>query len=404
MLYGLFEARKLLHAEQTAKPEVAPGLVVVEGYMDVIACQRAGVAGVASMGTALTEEQMEALWKLHEEPTLCFDGDAAGKRAAARAMDRALPLLQPGRSFRFAFPEGGKDPDDVLRDQGAAALKGQLAKTQPFVQALFERERDLDPLSTPESYAGLKVRLRKLAGAIADRDLGQMYREALLDRFEELRGLSRPATTLSGAGRAMAEARWSGKPRKAARWAPPQTSRPLPVTEERTRALRSAPSLLAAAVAKGVLDHPEFVDERLESLVVQGFCDPRLEGLAHAVVTARMQAEPLDSQDLDRHLRSLGLQPEVDDIASVAAKSGAPFLEPDAAPDAARELWSQAYDHLIRITALERAFADAKTDLERDHDYPTLGRLKAERDAAQRAVRAGTLWSSEASTEGAPLH
>ncbi len=404
VLYGLFEARKLLHAEQTAKPEVAPGLVVVEGYMDVIACQRAGVAGVAAMGTALTEEQMEALWKLHEEPTLCFDGDAAGKRAAARAMDRALPLLQPGRSFRFAFPEGGKDPDDVLREHGAGVLKAQLAKTQPFVQALFERERDLEPLGTPESYAGLKVRLRKLAGAIADRDLGQMYREALLDRFEALRGLSRPATTLSGAGRAMAEARWSGKPRKGARWSPPQTSRPLPVTEERTRAMRAQPSLLAAAVAQGVMQHPDFIDERLESLVVQGFCDTRLEGLAHALVTARVQAQTLDSQALERHLRALGLQPEVDDIASVAAKSGAPFLGDDLPPEAARALWSQAYDHLIRITALERAFADAKADLERDHDYPTLGRLKAERDAAQRAIRAGTLWSSEPSTDGAALH
>ena len=404
VLYGLFEARKLLHAEQTAKPEVAPGLVVVEGYMDVIACQRAGVAGVASMGTALTEEQMEALWKLHEEPTLCFDGDAAGKRAAARAMDRALPLLQPGRSFRFAFPEGGKDPDDVLRERGAGVLKTQLAKTQPFVQALFERERDLEPLGTPESYAGLKVRLRKLAGAIADRDLGQMYREALLDRFEELRGLSRPATTVSGAGRALAEARWSGKPRKGARWAPTPSTRPLPVTEEKTRAMRAAPSLLAAAVAQGVMQHPDFVDDRLESLVVQGFCDPRLEGLAHAVVTARVQAENLDTQALERHLRALGLQSEVDEIALVAAKSGAPFLGADLPVEAARVLWSQAYDHLIRITALERAFSDAKTDLERDHDYPTLGRLKAERDAAQRAVRAGTLWSSGESDEGAPLH
>lgn len=114
--------------------------------------------------------------------------------------------------------------------------------------------------------------------------------------------------------------------------------------------------------------------------------------------------KPLDSQALERHLRSVGLQPEIDDIASVAARSGAPFLGADVAPEAARALWSLAYDHLIRITALERAFADAKTDLERDHDYPTLGRLKAERDAAQRAVRAGTLWSADGSTPEVSLH
>jgi DNA primase len=97
LLYGLFEARKLLStgavgAASTGGP-VDVGLVVVEGYMDVIACQRAGVAAVAPMGTALTEQQMERLWRLHPEPTLCFDGDGAGQRAAARSIERAMPLL-----------------------------------------------------------------------------------------------------------------------------------------------------------------------------------------------------------------------------------------------------------------------------------------------------------------------
>ena len=95
---------------------------------------------------------------------------------------------------------GGKDADDVLREHGAPALRDQLASSRPFVEVLFERERLVEPLETPEAYAGLKARLRKLAGAIADRDLSQMYREALLDRFETLRTLARPAATLSGAG------------------------------------------------------------------------------------------------------------------------------------------------------------------------------------------------------------
>ena len=93
--------------------------------MDVIACQQAGVAVVAAMGTALTEDQMEPLWRLHPERTLCFEGDAAGRRAAWRTLDRAPPLLQPGRSG-FCAPEGGKDPDEVLREQGEVALMAQL--------------------------------------------------------------------------------------------------------------------------------------------------------------------------------------------------------------------------------------------------------------------------------------
>ena len=87
LLYGLPEARKILHAGPPSADGEDNALVVVEGYMDVIACQRAGVAAMAPMGTALTEEQMEVLWRLHPEPTLCFDGDGAGRRAASRAID-----------------------------------------------------------------------------------------------------------------------------------------------------------------------------------------------------------------------------------------------------------------------------------------------------------------------------
>jgi DNA primase len=182
VLYGLPGARTLLHAGgETA------ALVVVEGYMDVIACQRAGVAAVAPLGTALTEEQMAVLWRLHPEPTLSFDGDGAGQRAANRTLDRALPLLKPGRTFRFAVVKGGKDPDEVLREQGAAALKSQLHDTQPFIEVLFARElQAAQPLDTPERRTALKVRLRTLAAAIADAELSQSYRKALLGRFEAL--------------------------------------------------------------------------------------------------------------------------------------------------------------------------------------------------------------------------
>src|SRR6185312_17520447 len=208
VLYGLYDARKILGAGDAGAP-----LVVVEGYMDVIACQRAGVAAVAGMGTALTEDQMALMWRFHAEPTLCFDGDGAGQRAAARAIERALPQLKPGKSFKFAIVSGGKDPDDVLREQGAAALKAQLSQTTPFVDALFSLQRNAEPLDTPERRAALKGRLRNVAAAIQDKDLSQAYREDLLGRFDAL--FAKPAAAqgqpFPQQGRPMAPGRSTGR-------------------------------------------------------------------------------------------------------------------------------------------------------------------------------------------------
>ena len=394
VLYGLHEARRLLHAGESAGD--GTGLVVVEGYMDVIACQRAGVAAVAAMGTALTEEQMEALWRLHPEPTLSFDGDAAGRRAAWRTLDRALPLLQPGRSFRFCAPEGGKDPDEVLREAGAAVLKAELNRTQPFVAELFAREQAAEPLATPESYAGLKVRLRKLAGAIADRDLAGMYRETLLDRFEELRTLARPAATLSGAGRALAQERWKGR-RKVDLVSRAGAS---PEGLAGARAAREAPRPFAAAVAQGLMERPELIDDHIEALSVQGFCEPRLDGLAREMVALRVHGQALDARGLQAHLAEHGHQKDMRAIARAAERSGAPFLRAEVGMEEARALWSHAYERLIQASALDRAFADAKADLERDPDIPTLMRLKSDRDAQWRAIQTGMVWEDAAQPVG----
>lgn len=179
VLYGLHLARQILTE--------GGALVAVEGYMDVIACQRAGVAAVAGMGTALTPDQLALLWRLHSEPTLCFDGDRAGRAASGRAMETALPLIGPGKSLRFTLVKGGKDADDVYRDYGAEALRSHLLASTPFARALFERERDAQPLDTPEALAAVSARLRKHTFAITDRDLARAYRDAFYDWRGELR-------------------------------------------------------------------------------------------------------------------------------------------------------------------------------------------------------------------------
>ena len=379
ILYGLPEARKLLHAGGDGAP-----LVVVEGYMDAIACHRAGIAAAAPLGTALTEEQMAVLWRLHPEPTLCFDGDAAGLRAAHRSLDRALPLLKPGRTLRFAVVKGGKDPDEVLREQGPAALKAQLAETQPFIEVLFGREKAAEALETPEAYAGLKVRLRKLAASIADHDLSQMYREALFDRFEELRALSRPALTVSGAGRALAEVRWSGR-RGGKRSAPLQGA--MAESKAAARRLERAPRPVNAAIAAGVLLRPALIDSHVEAIDVQGFGDPVLDGLAHEIVKLRLTYPSLDSQSLGRHLAGLGFSDVLTEVAHAARQARVSFLQPDLPDERARADWSLAYALTLRLAHLERAIEDAKSEPVLALDE--LQALKAERDGLKRRIKAG---------------
>ncbi len=151
VLYRLKHARELL-----AKTK-ANGLVVGEGYLDVIAFERAGIAAVAPCGTALTEEQLQLLWRAGGEPVLCFDGDAAGQRAAERALDLALPHLAPGRTVRFAHAPSGEDPDDIFRRAGADALKTLVERATPASDALFEREKQRHGLATPEARAAFQA-------------------------------------------------------------------------------------------------------------------------------------------------------------------------------------------------------------------------------------------------------
>ncbi|MBS0334847.1 MAG: DNA primase [Proteobacteria bacterium] len=384
-LYGLSEARKIIAAAPADEP---PPLVVVEGYMDVIACQRAGVPAVAAMGTALGEEQMEMLWRHHPEPTLCFDGDRAGRQAAARTMDRALPLLRAGRSFQFAIVEGGKDPDEVLREQGAPALKAQLARTTPFAEALFIRERDLEPYDTPERKTALKARLRKLAATIADPDLAAAYKEDLLGRFEQLWPTRQPVYTVGAAAREMSRARWDKRRNPNGISSAPAT----PEGRDASRRLRHSPGNLAAALALAAVRDPAVIDDKIELLGAHGFGDDKLDALAQELVRLRYETEAAEFEVAQRHLQARGFSPQMlSDLERDAARAGvaAPFLKETG--ERARDLWRQAFDLLMRLESLERAVEAATRDLDRDRDASTLVNLKTERDHLRRLLNSD--WS-----------
>ena len=389
-LYGLAEARKLIAAApaKTGMADEHPPLVVVEGYMDVIACQRAGVAAVAAMGTALGEDQMDVLWRHHPEPTICLDSDRAGRQAAHRLLDRALPLLKPGKSFKFVLIDSGKDPDEVLREQGPAALKAQLARTTPFAEALFGRERDAEPLDTPERRTSLKVRLRKLAATIADSDLAQAYKEDLLSRYEQLWPTRAPVFTVGAAAREMSRRRW-----EKGRWDKDRSgisqAAPTPEARDASRRLRQSPRPLAAALALAAVRDPGVIDDKIELVGARGFGDQKLDGLAQELVRLRYESDGLEFANPEKggELVARGFNPDTLALLEADARRAgvsAPFLQ--AQGERARELWRQAFDLLMQLESLERAVEAAARDLDRDQDSSTLFSLKAERDQLSRLL------------------
>src|SRR5258707_11166882 len=181
-LYNLAPARLATHN--------GAALVVVEGYVDVIAMVGAGfAASVAPLGTALTENQLALLWKMADEPILCFDGDKAGQKAAWRAADMALPHLKPGKSVRFAlFPEG-QDPDDLARSGGRAAIEEAISAARGLADIIWSREIEGGTFATPERRAALEARIGELANGIRDEVIRRYYRQ---DLVECLQGMLAP--------------------------------------------------------------------------------------------------------------------------------------------------------------------------------------------------------------------
>jgi len=182
----LFDKGRTLYNLGPARAAMGKGapLIVAEGYMDVIALVGAGFEGaVAPLGTAITEEQLRLLWRLHEEPVIALDGDAAGMRAGQRLADLALPLLAAGQGLRFALLPAGQDPDDVLRTGGAGALRGVLERAVPMARLLWEREISGQVFDSPERRAALDRRLRALLQKITDPVLRNHY----TDEFRNLR-------------------------------------------------------------------------------------------------------------------------------------------------------------------------------------------------------------------------
>ncbi|GGF65425.1 DNA primase [Azorhizobium oxalatiphilum] len=185
----LFHKGSLLYNAHTARAATSKGapLIAVEGYVDVIALVEAGFEGaVAPLGTALTEEQLQLLWRMADEPVLLFDGDKAGRRAAFRAIGLALPHIKPGKSLSFGTLPDGQDPDDLIRSSGREAMEGVLSQAQPLSAMLWARETEGVNLDTPERRAALEARIGEAVAAIQDENVRRHYTQDLRERLRRL--------------------------------------------------------------------------------------------------------------------------------------------------------------------------------------------------------------------------
>ena len=318
-------------------------VVVVEGYMDVIALAAAGIEdAVAPLGTALTERQIELLWRLTEKPVLCFDGDVAGQRAAMRAVTRALPLLRPSHSLGIVRLPAGMDPDDVIKRDGPRAIDSLLTSPHSLLDLLWEHERDAVPLASPEDKAGLKARLMAHVETIADRDIQALYRRELSERFSAFAFPRRE------------ERAWQPGAR---RLPVPQRSDPAQTARLRRRA--GSRDALSAAVLAGLLRHPGELARHGNQLASAQLPDPRFGVLIDAID----DGEVLETQHLGTILADRGLAaPAPEEYAALRFT----FLTEGAPPEQARSELASAVGLLVERPALEAALAQATARFERD--------------------------------------
>ncbi len=360
----LFDKGRTLYNLHRAAPAARQSgrMVVVEGYMDVVAMAVAGISEcVAPLGTALTEQQIEMLWRHVEMPILCFDGDAAGQRAAMRAVTRALPLLRPAHSLRIVRLPEGLDPDDLIKQRGARAMEEILGAAKSLIEVLWEVERDAQPLTTPEDKAGLKARLMAHADAIQHPDIASLYRRELQDRYSEFAfpkresrwqqgnggGQFRPNQPRSGGGR--------GNFQKG-RWSPIPESDPESLERLRRAMSGGARDALSSAILAGLIQWPEQIARHAEALARTPGLDPRFGLLLDCHDVSHRVHEPLESDVLATILANNGLE-----IPGTAEYSGLRFgfLNPDTGADQAAEDLAQAIDLLVERPVLEAALAQA---------------------------------------------
>ncbi len=379
-LYNIAAARKAAHE--------GADVVAVEGYIDAIAMVMAGFeATVAPLGTALTADQLLLMWRMADEPTLCFDGDSAGRRAAFRAIDLALPLVKPGKSLKFATLPDGQDPDDLVRSGGREAVEDVLSAARPLAEMLWAREIEAGPFATPERRAALEARLREITASVGDETVRRYYQA---DLSERLRRLFTPAEVAprrnwqernrgGGAKLRTSAAPWRNEGYVAAS--------PHLATSPVHRGHRAAIPRREALILQAVLNHPWLVHDHMEELAETEFRhadarklkDALIDVLAHHSGEVSFDSAPengIERAELVAALDRRGFAELITRIERTITTPSVWGARPDAANDDVLHTWKQLMSLHRQWHSLTRELKDAEMALGADNSEANYERLR----------------------------
>jgi DNA primase len=379
-LYNIAAARKAAHD--------GAQVIAVEGYIDAIAMVMAGFeATVAPLGTALTAEQLLLMWRMADEPTLCFDGDDAGRRAAYRAIDLALPLVTPGKSLKFATLPDGQDPDDLVRSGGGDAVGDVLAASRPLAEMLWAREIEAGPFATPERRAALEARLREVTATVGDETVRRYYQADLSAR---LRRLFAPAEIAprrnwqdrnrgGGARLRTSPASWRDDGYVAAS--------PHLATSPVHRGYRAAIPRREALILQAVLNHPWLVHDHMEELAETEFrhADARklkaalIDVLAHHSGEVSFDSAPENGLGRAELVAALDRRGFAELIVRIERSITTPSVwgaRPNAAIDDVLHTWKQLMSLHRQEHSLTRELKDAELALGADTSEANYERLR----------------------------
>ncbi len=329
---SLFLKRRVLYGQKMASGPArkAGTIIVTEGYTDVIALNQAGFENaVAPLGTALTEDQIRVLWKIVPEPVLCFDGDAAGQKAAARAAERALPLLASGYGLRFALLPMGEDPDSLIKTGGADAMAGVIRDALPLSEVLWRMETGGRLPKSPEQRAALQKRLKDHALQLTDPTLRSHFLSLFNDRLwagTKNRG--------KNTGRGRAGGRDAG-------WAPSMALGDTPggdgMANTAPDALKRAQQVLLAII----INHPEIFDGIEETLGSFSFAEGRLDQLRQELISVLLKNAGLESDGVKDVLRQRGFAESLDVLFRDPLIRSNRVIRADAPAEKFQPLWEE---------------------------------------------------------------
>jgi DNA primase len=397
-LYNIASARVAAHNAGKSSQVIA-----VEGYVDVIAMVSAGFeATVAPLGTALTADQLILLWKMADEPTLCFDGDDAGRRAAYRAVDLALPLLRPGKSLKFASLPEGHDPDDLVRAGGRDAVDEVLGAARPLAQVLWTRETEAGSFDTPERRAALEARLGEVTAGIGDDSVRKYYRRDFGDRLRRLFEVDEGPRQ---AKRANSEWRVANRGAPSNRYSPLPTRHPPSATRYSPFAIRplsfgepyvvASPQLASSSVLRGhrsaiprrealilqaVANHPWLAHDHLEELSAIEFRHADTQRLKGALLDLLAHDGEMDAEALNAQLAARGYGDLLGRIQKAITTPDVWGAGPQAAPEDVLMTWKQLVALHRQWHSLIKELKDAEQALGQDSteaNYSWLQDVKA---------------------------